>query len=110
MFRFINNNLYFFLCQSADWQCVIQAEDEECAATMAIEKLMFEDENGKSTYKLSVATVVEKLKNNMIEDGGLYHDPVVFYTPLILANAGFHTEAANLEKVLETLAQELENE
>lgn len=109
MFRFINDNLYFFLCQSADWQCVIQAEDEESAATMAMEKLMFEDDEKKSNYKLSVATVVEKLKNNMIEDGGA-EEPVVFYTPLILANAGFHTEAANLEKVLETLAKELENE
>jgi hypothetical protein len=102
MFRKINDNANFYLCQSADWQCVVCAEDEEAAATITMEKLILENPTETSNYKLSFATVVEKLKNNMVEEGA-QPNHAVFYTPMILANAGFHLEAANLEKILETI-------
>ena len=96
MLRKINRVLNLYLCQSADWQCVLEAEDEESAATSAVEKIMFSKED---VFALSSMVVVKKLSNNLIE-GNEDFENVSFYSPIILANAGFHIEANNLHSIL----------
>lgn len=99
MLRRVNDLKYFYLCQSADWQIIVESENEECAATLAVENIM-EHANSDEDYSLSVVIAVKKLTPNMIEIS--YSEEIVsFYSPTILANAGFHAEASILHKYLE---------
>lgn len=107
MLRKINNIKFLFLCQSADWQCVVEAEDEENAATLAIEKVMKECVNDEE-YMLSMVIAVKKLSYNLIEDVDT-NNCIAYYSPSILANAGFHNESANLHNFLQAKASK-ENE
>ena len=100
MIRILNKNLYLYLCQSADWQCVVQAEDDESAATLAVEEIMKASFDDDKEYKLAFVIVVQKLRNNLIEDNE-DHERMTFYSPLILANAGFYAEANALEKFIQ---------
>lgn len=97
MLRKINRIINLYLCQSADWQCVLEAQDEESAATIAVEKIMLSKED---VFSLSSVIVVKKLSNNLIEYNEDFEN-VSFYSPIILANAGFHFEANNLHSILE---------
>jgi hypothetical protein len=104
MIRKVDSNTFFFLCQSADWQCIITAENEETAASLATENIMkFHCEE----YSLSMTITVKKLLNNLIENAA-DSEVVVFYAPTVLADAGYHNEASELHNFL--LAQEEENE
>jgi hypothetical protein len=94
LLRKINHILNLYLCQSADWQCVIEAADNETAATLALEKVML-NTGKENNFCLSSMVVVKKLSNNLIE-GNEDFETVSFYAPVILANAGFHVEANNL--------------
>jgi len=108
MLRKINYILNLYLCQSANWQCVIEAHDAESAATSAIEKIMLSS-NKEENYCLSTAVIVKKLSSNLLES---YDDmgAISFYAPIILANAGFHVEASNLHLKLQQQIDELDNE
>ena len=86
MLRKINYILNLYLCQSANWQCIIEANDEESAATSAIEKIMLSN-NKEESFCLSTAVVVKRLSNNLLEPHDDF-DPISFYAPVILANAG----------------------
>jgi hypothetical protein len=108
MLRKINYILNLYLCQSANWQCVIESQDEESAATLAIEKIMLSS-NKEENYCLSAALAVKKLPNNLIEPYDDF-DAISFYSPIILANAGFHVEASNLHLKLQQQLDDLENE
>lgn len=96
MLRKINRILNLYLCQSADWQCVLEAENEESAATIAVEKIMLSKDQ---SFALSSMISVKKLSNNLIEYNEDFEN-IYFYSPIILANAGFHIEANNLHSIL----------
>ncbi len=94
LLRKINHILNLYLCQSADWQCIVEAIDNETAATLALEKVMLNSMK-ENSFSLSSMVVVKKLSNNLIEQNEDF-EAVSFYSPIILANAGFHVEANNL--------------
>lgn len=108
MLRKINYILNLYLCQSANWQCIVEADDEESAATSAIEKIMFSN-NKEESFCLSTAVLVKRLSSNLMEPQDDF-DPISFYAPIILANAGFHVEANNLHLKLQQQIDDLENE
>jgi hypothetical protein len=95
-----NRVLNLYLCQSADWQCVVQAQDQESAATSALEIVM---SNKDQNFGLSTTIVVKKLSNNLLEQNEDFE-------PLMLANAGFHLEAKNLHEILNKQISEIEDE
>lgn len=101
LLRKINNIKYLYLCQSADWQCVVEAEDQESAATLAIEKVMLSKGDEDERFSLSMVVAVQKLLSNLIEESDLSENTTAFYSPTILANAGFHVESKNLHNFLE---------
>jgi hypothetical protein len=107
--RKINNVEYLFLCQSADWQCVVEAEDQETAATIAVEKVMLNSKNNENKFSLAMVITVKKLPNNLVEESFL-DDCIAYYSPVILANAGFHAESKNLHEFLQNQLEENESE
>lgn len=101
MIRRITDVTYLYLCQTADWQCIIEAEDEETAATIAIENAMAE-ENQEEKLGLTASVLVKKIQNNLYTQASEEDLQVFeFYCPMILANAGFHSEAKSLEEFLD---------
>lgn len=106
MLRKINRILNLYLCQGADWQCVVEACDQESAATSALEKIMF---NKDQNFGLSSVIVVKKLSNDLLHENENFEN-ICFYTPIMLANAGFHVEAKNLHAILEQQGIQLDNE
>lgn len=94
MIRTINQKTFLYLCQSSDWQCVVCAEDEEAAATLAVEYVM--ESKDSDTMNMGVAIVIKKLENNLFEQIK-ENEPKVFYAPIILANAGYYNEAQVLD-------------
>jgi len=97
MIRKINNLEFLYLCQSADWQCIVESDSEENAATLAIENIMMTDESDK--FSLTASIAIKKLDNNLFLDKE-ENEIIEFYSPMILANAGFHSEAKSLEELL----------
>ena len=94
MHRLINEIKFLFLCQNADWQCVIEAEDAEMAATLAVEQVF----KKKESAHLAEHFFVLKLPNNL--EIFKTSETKVFSSPIILANAGLHTEAVKLQAFL----------
>lgn len=96
MIRIINQSNFLYLCQSSDWQCIVESEDEETAATTAVEIAMSLKDK---SLNMSMFVAVKKIINNLFED---YEDveTKLFYSPIILANAGFHSEASILNEKL----------
>jgi hypothetical protein len=102
LLRKINNIKYLFLCQSADWQCVLEAEDEETAATLSVEKVMlFSKDKQDDKFSLSMVIAVQKLPCNLIDECSTLENSIAYYSPVILANAGFHVESKNLHNFLQ---------
>lgn len=103
MIRIVNQSKFLYLCQSSDWQCIVESEDEETAATTAVEiALGFKDKD----LNMSMFVAVKRIHNNLFED---FEEPEtkLFYSPIILANAGYHSEAAFLNEKLKTDFDEL---
>ena len=94
MIRAINERTFLFLCQSSNWQCVIEAEDEESAATIAAETVMKEEDKNISMF-FAVKKLINNLFNLEIES-----EVKLFYAPITLANAGYYYEANKLEEML----------
>lgn len=92
--RKITDGMYFFLCQTADWQTVVLAEDELSAATKSIEETMKESEKRGLAALILVKKITEDLTSKVFESQ-------TFFTPMILADAGFHNEAIKLMDFLE---------
>jgi hypothetical protein len=92
--RKITEGMYFFLCQTADWQTVVLAEDESSAATKSMEEAMRNDEKRGLAALILVKKITEDLTNKVFESQ-------TFFTPMILADAGFHNEALKLIDFLE---------
>jgi hypothetical protein len=107
MLKKINRVLNLFLCHSADWHCVVEAQDEESAATMAVEKVMLTSR--EENFALSSTIVVKKISNDLIERDENFAS-VYYYTPMILANGGFHTEANSLHAILTEQKKQIEDE
>jgi hypothetical protein len=103
MLRKINHILNLYLCQSANWQCVLESQDEESAATTAAEKVMLSSKD--DFFCLSSSIAVKKLSNNLLDSNEEYNT-ISFYSQMILANAGFHVESTNLHL---NLIQQSEN-
>lgn len=101
MYRKVSEIKRFFLCQTADWQSVVFADDEEQAATIAIESLMkesfkkdFDPENG-SNDNVAAAFAVRMIPQNLFIEAK--SETKFFYTPMLMADAGFHSEAKRLD-------------
>lgn len=105
MIRRLTDITYLYLCQTADWQCIVEAEDEETAATLAVEKAIGLEEDGEERkFGLTASILVKRIHNNLYYPAVEIEDSVFeFYCPMILANAGFHSEAKSLEDFLQTL-------
>lgn len=99
MIREITEGLYFFVCQTATWQTIVLAEDEASAATMAIEKAMECPEKKGLAALILVKKITDDLTNQVFETK-------TFFTPMILADAGFHNEAIKLMEFLERTKNE----
>jgi hypothetical protein len=99
MIRKINSLQNLYLCQSSTWQCIVESSSEEEAATLAIENIMMSEEADK--FSLTASIAILKLNNNLFANEDV-NEIFEFYSPMILANAGFHQEAQSLEKLLKT--------
>lgn len=99
MIREITEGLYFFVCQTATWQTVVLAEDETSAATIAIEQVMEDSQKKGLAALILVKKITEDLTNQVFESQA-------FFTPMILADAGFHNEAIKLIDFLEKTKNE----
>ena len=99
MIREITEGLYFFVCQTATWQTIVLAEDEISAATIAIEKVMEHSEKKGLAALILVKKITEDLTSEVFESQ-------TFFTPMILADAGFHNEAIKLIDFLEKTKNE----
>jgi hypothetical protein len=97
MIRTINERTFLFLCQSSSWQCVIEAEDEETAATISAETIMRNKQD--EDKNISMFFAVKKLINNLFNPE-IDSEVKLFYAPIILANAGYYYEANKLEEIL----------
>lgn len=94
MVRKITDGMRFFLCQTANWQTIVLAEDEISAATKSIESAMESSEK----RGLAALILVKKLNEDLSEK---VFEAETFFTPMILADAGFHNEAIKLLDFLE---------
>lgn len=94
MLREITDGLSFFLCQTANWQAVVLAENELCAAVKSIENIM--EKNNKKG--LAALLLVKKITEDLTSE---ISEAEVFFTPTILADAGFHNEAIKLKNYLD---------
>ena len=94
MIRKITDGMCFFLCQTADWQTIVLAEDELSAATKSIEETMNESEKRGLAALILVKKISDDLTNKVF-------DSQSFFTPMILADAGFHNEAIKLMDFIE---------
>ena len=106
MIRVINQKAFLYLCQSSDWQCIIEAEDEETAATIAVENLMSLKDK-KLTMSMFVA--VKQIVNNLFQEED-EKETKLFYSPIILANAGVYSEANVLDKDLKSEIKEIDED
>ena len=113
MFRKLSDTERFFLCQNADWQSIVQAEDEEQAATIAMELLMHEsikkdllqeEDQDKSNDNVAAVFAVKKIRNNLFLNTEEI-DAKFYYTPMIMANAGFHSEAKRLDLIFKEMSE-----
>lgn len=94
MIREITDGMRFFLCQTASWQRVVLAEDELSAASKSLELTMNEPEKKGLAALILIKKITEDLTNEVFESQ-------TFFTPMILADAGFHNEAIKLMDFLE---------
>jgi hypothetical protein len=101
MVREITSYKKFYLCQGGNWQVVVEADCEENAATQAVEEIMVEE---VKFVRLSAAIFVKELPRHLGGDV-LQEDSktILFYTPMIMANAGFHAEAHKLQNYLDDI-------
>lgn len=99
MIREITEGLYFFVCQTATWQTVVLAEDEVSAAAKAIEGAIENSQKKGLAALILVKKITEDLTNQVSESQ-------TFFTPMILADAGFHNEAIKLIDFLEKTKNE----
>lgn len=92
-----------FFVKSGNWSKIVRASDPMEAATVAIEQI-YNSANSK-TYKVGVVTLIwdvkDKRDNNL--DKQLY-----LYTPAILANAGFHEIAKQLDEYANGIIKEMQ--
>jgi hypothetical protein len=107
MIREITSLSKFYLCQCSNWQVVVQADCEEDAVTKAIEFVMTED---SEKVKLSAGIYVRKMPSFIDQKEIEPEETLIFYVPMIMANAGFHAEASKLQNFLDTIQDEEENE
>ena len=92
--RKTNSELKFFVCQTADWQTVVLAEDAFSAAANFIEECM----NNSEKVPLAALTLVQKMNEDLNDEP---IETKIFFTPMILADAGFHNEAIKLKNFLD---------
>ena len=78
-----------FICQSADWISVINADDECEAAAMAVSEAI--TIAGKKGDHLNIGMMISCQEINKNDDSCSY-----IYSPTVLADAGFHEMAKEL--------------
>ncbi len=79
-----------FLCKSGGWTCVVQAEDWADAASKAVtEALMYFVEKDQDNFVVGSVILCQEI----VED---LESCTFFYTPAVLADAGFHDLAKDL--------------
>jgi hypothetical protein len=103
MIRLIKNLKKFYLCQSGNWQTVVESNSEENAATKAVEKILLSEEDSANKYSFSAVVYSKRLPVYLDEDDSSTSNTLIFFAPLIMANAGFHVEAAKLQAYLDKI-------
>lgn len=89
---------------------MVEAECFENAATIAVEKIFTSEKNVLNKYSFSAIILTKQIPYFLDEESdGIFFETKVFYTPLVMADAGFHVEAAKLQSYLDKIEQE-ENE
>lgn len=84
-----------FLCKSGGWTSIVQAEDWADAASKAvIEALTHFAEKDEPNFVIGSLIMCQEI----VED---LETATYFYTPVILADAGFHELAKDLEAINE---------
>lgn len=100
MFKLINSNIhFFFICQTANWQTVVLSDTEENACTSAIELMIREKKN------FPIGEFIFCSKINFPNEKTTKLKWQRFFAPMILANAGFHNEAKNLNNFIKNEKQ-----
>lgn len=86
-----NNLKKLFICQSADWLNIINAEDESEAAAMAVTEAV--EWACKKGNQFNIGMMISCQEINKNDDSCSY-----VYSPTVLADAGFHEMAKELIK------------
>jgi hypothetical protein len=94
--REITEEKFFYLCQNSNWQCVVEAEDELSAGTKVMENIMNDDKK----RSIGSHTIIKKLQNDLSHPFD-ENEKKIFFTPMLLADAGFHNESVKLKEFLD---------
>jgi hypothetical protein len=78
-----------FICQSADWLTVINAEDESEAAALAVSEAVNRACKKDNHFNIGMFFSCQEINKN--DDSCSY-----IYSPTVLADAGFHDMAKEL--------------
>jgi hypothetical protein len=84
-----NNLKKLFVCHSADWLVVVNAEDEQEAAALAVFEAV--EHAGKKSDNFNIGMMISCKEINKNDDSCSY-----IYSPTVLADAGFHDMAKQL--------------
>lgn len=85
------NGNKLFLCASANWKCVVEADSYDQAASKAVQESL---EKSGDNFSIGAAVSVTELfirKNNSI----------LAFSPKILADIGMHTLSSNLLNIID---------
>jgi len=85
------NGNKLFLCASANWKCVVEADSYDQAASKAVQEAL---EECGANFSIGAAVSVTELlfkKNNSI----------LAFSPKILADIGMHTLSSNLLSIID---------
>jgi len=84
-------NLQTFICSSADWELVVDAETHEEAASMAVQSQF--DSNAEKFSVGAVISVIPVIKDTKKAQ--------LVFAPSVLADIGMHKHASNLIKQID---------
>ncbi|MAF25922.1 hypothetical protein CL634_10155 [bacterium] len=97
------DTLFYVVC--ADWESIITANDENDAATIAIEEAS--NEYGKNLCLAPSMTVIDM--DFMYKHLDAVEATNILYTPKVLANAGMHDLSKKYAKIIKLIKTDGEN-
>ena len=94
LFKQENNNRQLYLCTSADWECVVLAEDPNDASRQAIQLGLNELEED---FMVSPCLRVKKIKSEFENSDELFRIDQIF------ADMGMYKESKSMAQIVENL-------